>query len=348
VGAAAREPGPAPVSAGGPGPAALLLLGPLAALVAALLLAPLRAWLNERELLDRPNERSSHARPTPRGAGLLLLPLLLLAWLALDHRFDLPGAAAWVLLAALALTGLSWLDDLGGLGALPRLAAHAGAVALGLAALPAGFSLTQGLLPPWLDYALAGLAWLWFLELVNFMDGIDAISGASLGVMAFGLVLLAALGLLAPGVGLAALVLLGLLLGFLAWNWPPAALFLGDCGAVPLGYLLGWLLLLAADAGLWPAALILPLAYWADATLTLLQRLLRGERFWQAHRQHFYQRAAVQAGHGAVALAFALAGLALLALALWAVLAPRPWSALGAALLLVLCLLAWLQHRARR
>src|SRR5690606_35786145 len=107
----------------------------------------------------------------------------------------------------------SFLDDLRGLPAGLRFLGHLAAVWLGVALLPEDFSLTQGLLPAWADLLLAGIAWLWFVELTNFMDGIDGISGVETGSIAFGLLLLAALGHLAPGQGLAALLLLAAVLG---------------------------------------------------------------------------------------------------------------------------------------
>lgn len=339
-------------SAGGPGGPAgllgLLLLAPVMALLVALATGLLRSVLLRRAVLDRPNERSSHRVPTPRGAGLALLPLLLAAFLLLHGRVPLPGEGPWIVGAAAALMLLSFLDDLRGLGPALRLLAHAAAVGVGLAALPAGFSLTGGWLPPWADLALAGLAWLWLTELTNFMDGIDGISGVELGCVALGLALAAALALLPAALGLHALALLGALLGFLAWNWPPAAIFLGDSGSVPLGYLAGWLLLLACDAGLWPLALILPAYYWADATLTLARRAARGEKVWRAHRSHLYQRAAGDGPHAPVSLAILLANGVLVALALWSLQPQGRWPALALAALVTALLLAWLSARARR
>jgi len=328
-------------------PLTLLILPPAVTLLVALLTWGLRGLLLRRAVLDRPNERSSHAQPTPRGAGLALVPLLLLLWAGLARHDALPGQAGIVLAAALVLLLVSFLDDLRGLSAGVRFPMHLLAVAAGLWALPGDWTLTRGLLPPWADLLLGGLAWLWFLELTNFMDGIDGISGVELGSIALGLVLLAALGLLAPGPGLAALLLLAALLGFLAWNWHPAAIFLGDAGSVPLGFLAGWLLLLACGQGLWPVALILPAYYWADATLTLLKRARRGEKVWQAHRSHFYQRALASLGHGQVAGAVLLGNLLLIAAALLAA-AGRPWVGLALAALVVATLLLWLARRAAR
>ncbi|MCC7166133.1 MAG: hypothetical protein IT565_01035, partial [Rhodospirillales bacterium] len=129
--------------------------------------------------------------------------------------------------------------------------------------------------------------------------------------------------------------------GFLVWNWAPARIFLGDVGSVPLGYLLGWLLLLLAARGWWAAALILPGAYLADATLTLLKRIARREKIWQAHRSHFYQRAVQQGlGHGAVALRFLIANLLLIGLAVLSL--GEPLLALGLAAIVVAALLVHL------
>ena len=134
------------------------------------------------------------------------------------------------------------------------------------------------------------------------MDGIDGLAGSEAAAIGVGLLLFSALGSgLDPGMALLAAPILGAALGFLVWNWSPARIFLGDVGSTPLGYLIGFLLLDLAVRGHWKVALILPLYFLADATITLLRRLLRGERIWQAHRQHFYQQAVRRGlGHAAV------------------------------------------------
>src|SRR5205807_5914004 len=138
---------------------------------------------------------------------------------------------------------------------------------------------------------LLALAALWFVNLVNFMDGIDWMTVAETVPIAGGLVAIGWLGALPSAGVVAALALLGAMLGFAPFNRPMARLFLGDVGSLPLGLLLAWLLILLAGSGHVAAALLLPLYYLADATLTLARRLLAGERVWQAHRTHFYQRA---------------------------------------------------------
>ena len=274
-----------------------LLWGAVALAGTAALTGIARSLLRRFAILARPNERSSHQVPVPRGGGVAVVSVVLVLWLVVWLLSD--GAAHprfWFLLvAALMLAVVSWLDDYtGGLTPVPRVLAQAIAVGAGLFALPGESGIFQGLLPHWLDMALAGLAWLWFVNLFNFMDGIDGIAGSETGAIGLGAVLLAAVGALGVAEAALGLVLVGAAVGFLAWNWQPAKIFLGDVGSVPLGYLIGWLLLALACQGLWPAALLLPAYYLADASLTLARRLLRRERIWQAHREHFYQHAVRQ------------------------------------------------------
>ena len=302
-------------------------------------------WLRKKQIMDMPNERSSHSLPTPRGGGLAVTPVCLIGWLALLlSGYVLPGTGLAILGAALLL-GLSWIDDRQGLPAGRRLLVHLGACALGLAALSPDCLIFQGLLPFWIDRVIALLGYVWFVNLFNFMDGIDGISGTETACIAAGLALLAALdgrdyAIAQP------VVLFAAAMGFLFWNWHPAKLFLGDSGSVPLGYLLGWLLLDLAGQGHLAAALILPLYYLADATITLMRRLLRGEKVWQAHRTHFYQKALASGrGHAAVVRVILLANLVLLALALDSVW--MPWAATAAAAIAVAVLLRQLNRMAK-
>ncbi len=299
--------------------------------------------LRRARILDHPNERSSHSQPTPKGGGLVVAPLILAGW-SYQALSD-PLVPLWpVILAGAALCLLSWRDDLRSLSAGTRLAAQALAVAAGLYGLSGWGGATQGLLPPALDLAFSALAWLWFVNLFNFMDGIDGIAGVESVTIAVGLAALWTADL-ALGEG-HALILAAAVIGFLPWNWAPARLFLGDVGSVPLGYLLGFLLLFAAYQGYWAAALILPAYYWADATLTLLRRLARRERVWQAHRSHWYQRAAARIGHAAVSRRVAAFNILLLLLAL-ATLSFGDWLPLLAAAVLTLAFLAYLSRLAR-
>jgi len=330
---------------------ALILFAVVTAVASGILVGLVRRELLRRDIMDRPNERSSHDTPTPRGGGIGLMTALLPAWIAGAFLFA-PGpltTADWLLpLAAAALAGVSWIDDLRDLGALPRLAAQFAAAIAGVLVLPG--LVFQGLFPPWLDATLAVIGWVWFVNLFNFMDGIDGISGVESIAIAAGVVLTGVVLSLVPGGMTAqALAVAAATAGFLAWNWHPAKIFLGDIGSVGLGYLLAWLLLALAAMGEWEAALILPLYYLADATITLLRRLARKEKVWQAHREHYYQQA-VQNGrsHARVSAAVATTNLALVALALAAAATPDgvffPVILIFGAAVLVVGLLGWMRR----
>ena len=305
--------------------------------------------LTKRAILDQPNERSSHSIPTPRGGGLAVTAVLIAGATACAIVWPADRGETWIVMAGiLALALLSWLDDLKNLSAAMRLIVHAAVVAGALWMLPSEALVFQGWLPPLIDRILAGLLWIWFINLFNFMDGIDGISGIetiAIGAGLFGLSLM--LPALAPE-GRFGLIAVGAAAGFLLWNWHPARIFLGDVGSVPLGFFLGWLLLETAAAGHWAAALILPLYYLADATITLARRALRGEKVWQAHREHFYQRP-IQRGvaHDRVALRIALANAALIGLALLSTMA-MTWLCLLFAILVVARLLLWMSQVERR
>ncbi|MCC7016463.1 MAG: glycosyl transferase [Rhodospirillales bacterium] len=297
----------------------------------------LLSWLN---LFDHPNERSSHVSPVPRGAGLVMTPVAAAAVAGIGlYGPKAPASAVAAAVLALALGLVSWLDDRRGLPVLVRLVAHAAAIAAALYVMRGAGPFLGGALPEWLDLAAAGFLWLWFVNLFNFMDGIDGIAGAETAVVGFGAAAVAALAGAAGGLSLIGVSLAAAATGFLWWNWPPAKIFLGDVGSIPLGFLLGWLLLLLAQQGQWAAAVILPLYYFADATLTLTGRILRREKFWRAHRQHFYQRAARgRMGHAGVTLAVLAAGIALVLAAIAAAQGWTPWALAAAGLVVAILL----------
>ena len=274
----------------------LTLLG--AAVIAAVLIVLLRPLL-QRYALARPNARSSHRVPTPQGGGIAVIVAATIAVAAagalLPHGFAEPWRLAAVFTAASALALVGAIDDIRPLEAWPRLLLQGVAVAVVIAVLPAGLRVIP-MLPWWVERALMALAVLWLVNLVNFMDGIDWITVVEVVPITAALAIFGWRGALPPEATAMALALCGALIGFAPFNRPVAKLFLGDVGSLPIGLLLGWLLILLAEHHL-AAALLLPLYYVADATITLLRRLVRGERVTQAHRSHFYQQA-VDGGHG--------------------------------------------------
>ncbi len=296
--------------------------------------ALVRSLLLKRRVLDRPNDRSSHAVPVPRGAGLAVTPVVAIGWIIAAGLFDggpttdgswlgdtsVAARAGMLGALALGLAAVSFTDDLRGLPAAVRLLCQAAAVTTMLWMFPISIAPLGELLPRWAELTLRGLLWLWFVNLFNFMDGIDGLAGVeTMGIG--GGVAAVALMTAGPSLGLAwGAIATGAAVGFLMWNWAPARIFLGDVGSIPLGFLLGWLLLDLASRGPWVAALIIPLYYLLDATLTLARRAVRGERIWQAHREHFYQQAVSRgASHGDVSKAVLAANLCLIGLAVLSV-----------------------------
>jgi UDP-N-acetylmuramyl pentapeptide phosphotransferase/UDP-N-acetylglucosamine-1-phosphate transferase len=293
--------------------------------------------------LETPNERSMHSVPVPAGAGIAILATALVLWPWWQTQ---AGAIQIVLLGSfLGLGLLSWVDDRRRLSAGMRLGAQAVAVGLCLALLP-----SEARALPWLpavvERGLLALAWLWFINLFNFMDGIDGLAGSEAIAVALGYLAVAAYAGLNDPFWRLALVLAASTAGYLLWNWHPAKVFMGDAGSVPLGFMLGWLMLDLALAGQWPAGLILPLYFVADATYTLLARAWRGEKVWQPHRQHFYQRAVLGGATppGVVRLVVAANAL-LITLAVLSI--RHPVAALLAAAAVVAFLLTHLQRLAR-
>jgi UDP-N-acetylmuramyl pentapeptide phosphotransferase/UDP-N-acetylglucosamine-1-phosphate transferase len=296
--------------------------------------------LRRRDVLDYPNARSSHRVPTLRGGGIAVTGAVLLAWLALYRTGLVTAGLISVSLGAGVLAAVSWVDDLRGLSPGIRLLAQLIAVTIGILTLPEAHNQIEAWLGPALYFVGLGALWIWWINLFNFMDGIDGLATSEAAAVGGGLLLFATIGVgTDPAAASLAAGLFGAAIGFLWWNWSPARIFLGDVGSVPLGYLSGFLLLGLAARGHWKIALILPLYFLADATITLLRRLLRGERVWQAHRQHFYQRA-VRDGldHGAVVKRVIVADLLLIGCG-WAAENGGGAIALGVAVAIVAVLL---------
>jgi len=296
--------------------------------------------LRRRDVLDYPNQRSSHIAPTPRGGGIAMTGSVLLAWIALGHAGLAPSNVISIVIGTTLLAVLSWIDDLRGLSPGVRLVAQGVAVTIGILALPGvqnEFSNWSGPAP---YFVATGLLWVWWINLFNFMDGIDGLAVSEAAAICAGLLLFAIVGDGAdPTTALLAASIVGAATGFLVWNWSPARVFLGDVGSVPLGYLSGFLLLDLAVRGRWKIALILPLYFLADATITLFRRLLRGERVWEPHRQHFYQRAVRDGlGHSAVVKRVIAADVLLIGCG-WAAENGRAMLSLGAAIVIVAVLL---------
>jgi UDP-N-acetylmuramyl pentapeptide phosphotransferase/UDP-N-acetylglucosamine-1-phosphate transferase len=271
-----------------------VLLAPFsaAALISAGLVILLRPVL-VRYALARPNARSSHRQPTPQGGGIAVIgaTAIVLAGtgILVPAAFSDPFRLAAVFAGVIALAVVGSVDDIRPVEALPRLSLQAIAVIIVLISLPPTLQVFSAL-PLWLERALMFVALLWFVNLVNFMDGIDWMTVVEVTPITAALAIFGLIGALPYDATLISLALCGAMIGFAPFNRPVARLFLGDVGSLPIGLLLGWLLILFASQHL-VAALLLPLYYVADTTITLLRRLINGEPLMTAHRSHFYQRA---------------------------------------------------------
>jgi UDP-N-acetylmuramyl pentapeptide phosphotransferase/UDP-N-acetylglucosamine-1-phosphate transferase len=304
-----------------------------------------RPWLI-RHALAQLSARSSHVAPTPQGGGIAVVAAtLIVAWGAivlLPSLAGLPDRQLRVLsLAAILLACVGFADDIRSLPATPRLLLQSLAVGIVIAAVPRDIHLLQ-LVPWWLERIGLLVAGVWFVNLTNFMDGIDWMTVAETVPVSATIALLGLFGAVPVLPAVVATALLGAILGFAPFNRPVARLFLGDVGSLPIGLILGWLLLQLAASGHLAAALILPLYYLADATATLLRRIARHEPFWQAHRSHFYQRA-IDGGFTvpAIVARVFLVNVALAALSLVSIAWPSPAVA-GATLLIAAMIVAWL------
>lgn len=269
---------------------ALILAGSaLASAGLIFLLQPL--W--RRYALARPNARSSHKVPTPQGGGIIVVAVTGAAVaLALSLMPGLSGGAsqfAWIFMPVVFLAIVGAIDDVHVLEAVPRLLLQTVAVAVVITALPSDLRLVD-VLPWWAERTILLIGGVWFVNLVNFMDGIDWMTVSEVVPVTLGLTLFGLMGVLPWHATVVSVALCGATIGFAVFNRPIARLFLGDVGSLPIGLLLGWLLVLLADGHL-AAAFLLPLYYTADATITLLRRIVRREPVLLAHRSHFYQRA---------------------------------------------------------
>ncbi len=262
-----------------------------AAVISALVIKLIRPQLL-KHALAKPNARSSHRVPTPQGAGIAVIAAtLLVAGLAIAFISDAASNFPATLFAAtLFIAALGFADDIKPVPVLPRLLLQAVAVGAIVLTSPSDLRIAPSV-PFWIERGLLVLAGLWFVNLVNFMDGLDWMTVAEVVPVTAALALLGLFGELPLTAAIVTAALCGAMIGFAPFNRPVASIFLGDVGSLPIGLLLGWCLLQLAWHQHLAAALLLPLYYLADATVTLMRRVMRREPFWIAHRSHFYQRA---------------------------------------------------------
>lgn len=297
-----------------------LLLGFLACFLSYVGILALLHWTHDsRQLIDIPNERSSHSRPTPRGGGLPMVMITLVGAMVALIWTDAPGTATAILSFVAGggvVAGISWLDDWRSLSNRVRFSAHLIAAVVIVVLIGSWRNVTIPL------FGTVALGWVgvlctlfWITGLTNaynFMDGIDGLAGVQAVVAGLGYALLGIL-LLQPAILLLGVLIAAASAGFLGHNWHPARVFMGDVGSAFLGYSFAVLPLVAMsfvpDADLSARLLVVAILFvWPflfDAGFTFLRRLINRERVWEAHRSHLYQRL-VMAGyqHNQVALIY--------------------------------------------
>jgi UDP-N-acetylmuramyl pentapeptide phosphotransferase/UDP-N-acetylglucosamine-1-phosphate transferase len=304
------------------------------AVLSAALIVVLRPLL-QRYALARPNARSSHAIPTPQGGGIAVVLAAFAVTAAVGAGTSLPfGTIPILAVAAIGLGLVGAVDDIRPLPAGSRLLLQVLAVAA--VVILSGVRILPDAIPVTIERIVLVLGGVWFVNLVNFMDGLDWITVAEMVPLTGFVALLGSLGIVPAPTALVAAALCGALVGFAPFNRPVARLFLGDVGSLPIGLITGWLMLELAGTGAIAAAILLPLYHLLDATLTLLRRLARREKVWEAHRSHFYQQATTH-GWSALTVSAAVLGLNLVLAGLAAVSLAWPAPAIQ-----VVCVLAGL------
>lgn len=274
----------------------------VAAVISAVIGGPVCRFLAGGNVVDRPGERSSHQRPTVRGGGLGVVAVVLGGGVCLGVSHGWMPLAG-VLAAMLLLAGISFWDDLRSLGPWVRFTCHAVAAVVVVSSLGLwGSGVALGLevgrvypIPPWLGLAGACIWLAGYTNAFNFMDGINGLAALQAVIAGAGSGLLASLasGLWDLPSALFAWMVAGAAAGFVPHNFPRARMFMGDVGSAPLGFLLAVTVLwVPRDAGWW---LVIPLLllhtnFVLDTGITLLRRVVRGERWYLPHREHFYQR----------------------------------------------------------
>ncbi|PKE29241.1 glycosyl transferase [Rahnella sp. AA] len=278
----------------------------ISVLLSWLLTAVFRQYAIRHHVMDIPNARSSHSVPTPRGGGMAVVISFLIALTGFCGTvIGFSSIWLWITLALLLIAAVGFIDDHRSLSPRLRLSVQflsAALVLLGIGNVPA-LSLAGWIIPPaWWIWGLLAIGLVWFINLYNFMDGIDGLASGEAIIVGIAISVLHWIEGDSSAVSYISLILSASCLGFFFWNRPPAKIFMGDGCSGFLGLAMGTMMLVDAmkdPERLW-AWLILLGVFVVDATWTLLTRWRQGNRLSEAHRSHAYQQAALRWGHGKV------------------------------------------------
>jgi Fuc2NAc and GlcNAc transferase len=246
-----------------------------------------KRFAQKKSLIDIPNERSSHTIPTPRGGGLAIA----ITWFAgityMNYKGYLQTNLFFALISGILLSTISFLDDIYNLKSFPRFIVQSAVAAIalyfigGLKAIDLGFFVFEN---PYLLNIFAFIGIVWFINLFNFIDGIDGYAASESIFICVSIFFFVSDNVL--------LLLAMAILGFLPWNWDKAKIFMGDIGSTLLGFSICVLFIYFHNTGQFSIvnSLILSSLFWFDATFTLFKRFINKEKLGQAHKKHAYQR----------------------------------------------------------
>ncbi|MBY0406323.1 MAG: hypothetical protein K2Q01_01415 [Rickettsiales bacterium] len=227
--------------------------------------------------------KNKKTKPAPSGGGVAVVMALIICLMVADIGYS-------IIFALFLLAALSLLGDLIGVPVWLRLLVQGLCVLVALGDMQT--PLFGGAIAPWMDKSITVLLWLWVVNMFHFMDGIDGMTPTQMVTMAMGLCVLTVIDETFPtSLSTYALVTFSVGCGFMWWNWHPAKIRLGEVGTVPIGFLMGYLLLLGVQAGYGYAVFILPAYYVSDATITLIYRAYKGRPVWVRHSEYYYRQA---------------------------------------------------------
>lgn len=243
------------------------------------------------QLVDTPNERSNHKIPVPRGAGIVIIfamNALLFVFAVYNNYFN--AQILSLIISLLFIASVFFVEDIITLKIHYRLISQILVVAFGMYFILGKEVIIFPYLPDFINYIIVFISWLWFINLYNFMDGIDGITATETIAICFGVILISHhLQQIIP-IEIATIIIVSMIV-FLLFNWSPAKVFIGDGGSVALGFLIGLLLIRIAHFTNVLVSITLALYYLSDSGITIVKRMMKGEAIWLAHSDHFYQKA---------------------------------------------------------
>lgn len=275
----------------------LSLIAFITALVSWCLVQRLVIMLSKLQIVDTPNERSLHQGVVPRGGGLAIVLLVMLATIVMAIITARYAFFSAMLISLVAWSGLSWLDDQFTLSPYRRWLVQCVIAVLTVMAFGTveivQLSNDHYLILPFIGVVLSIVGVLWLSNLYNFMDGMDGLA-ASQSIIAGGTLSFWFWQYGDQGIAIICLVLAAASYGFLLWNWRPAKIFMGDVGSITIGAFFSTLLLIAVSRYSMPVMsfIILFGVFVADASITIIKRSIKREKIWLPHRSHYYQRLA--------------------------------------------------------